>query len=185
MKYLKLYEAFNRSNLTTKVGLDSHQFDEACHLCTEQLYEELNKEVPFEDIFEDLSSNGEAELSVASYIGTEMIGSVIISSRTLETSLEDYPDAKIEWSISKDIIEGKKGIEGVALSIKEEFRGGYPVYALLSSLKKLGDYDYIVIQQYESLKSNINYVTKGAKKLCKVIDENHPEPIDYYLMWLK
>ena len=184
MKHIRLYESFvGRMDIETKITLNDQEFKDAVMLLATELSTELNGEVEPEVIIDDLSESGDPNLSIATYLKKtgEMIGALVCTERGIDSSLETYDNPKVEWYIDYSDIEGLKGIEGLALSIKEEYRGGFGVVSLLYSIKSLGDYDYIILQQYESLKANINYNTKGCEKLCRVEADGEPEAIIYYL----
>jgi hypothetical protein len=181
---LKSFEAFvGRNDIETKISLNDEEFKDAIELLSNELSIELGGEVETSDIFDELFENGDPKLSIATYLKDtgDMIGAVVCAERGITESIATYDNPTIEWYINHDDIKNLKGLEGLALSILEEYRGGFAVVSLLYSIKNLGNYDYIIIQQYESLKTNINYVTKGCEKLCRLEADDQPEAIIYYL----
>jgi tetratricopeptide (TPR) repeat protein len=67
----------------------------------------------------------------------------------------------------------KKGLEAVAVSVKDDYRGKGIAYNLLKKLDEM-PYDYIILQQYLSLKSNIDYTKKGFIPVYKYGSDTNP-----------
>ena len=174
-------ESVSRENIEIKMGLSDDEFTEACKLCSEELSAEL-EDVSAEDIFEDLHGNAEPKHSVIAIDRTtkELLGALCCKVQNIDQSLAEYPDGEVEYIGNIDDYNGKSGIEGCALSVKEEHRNGFVVFNILNTLKGL-EYDYVIIQQFESLKSNINYLNKGCKKFCKLKTPEFEEAIDFYI----
>lgn len=185
MKHLHSFEVFNesinRNDIEIKFGLDDDQFKSICHLCANELSSEL-EEVSAEDIYDDLYENSDPKYSSAAYDRNsgELIGGLCCKIQTIKESIGNYPEAGVEYYYNIDGYDNKNGIEGVALSVKSEYRNSFAVFKLLHTLEGL-DFDYIIIQQFESLKSNINYLNKGCKKLCKLTTPEFEESILFYI----
>lgn len=173
MKYIKTLETYlGRNDIYAKTSLTDEEFDEACHLCAEELAAEFDGKIKPEHIYNDIVSSDKT-LSTALFLkeNNKMIGAIICSATTLDETISYYKNRKIRWFADPKDFTGN-GLEGIAMSIRQEYRGGFAILKLKEALNNLSGFDYLVIQQYETLKSNINYLSKGSVKICQIVSKD-------------
>ena len=149
------------------VGLNDDRFKESCHICATELSEEL-KSVPYDFIYNDLLENSDPKISIIAVDDTNTIlGAICCRINSIQNIIDENHGAKVESFNNDDSIIATETLEGFALAVRKEYRNTQVVSKLLRKMDSL-DYPFIIIQQFEGLKSNINYATKGCKKVYKI-----------------
>jgi len=146
----KLFEEISRDEI-----LISHTKPEDIEECIDMAAKEFAKYESYEEVSEHLRASVNFDMSfVAKDLSGKIIGTLLLGESNLSNILRGE-----SWVSLKQVdIENKKGLEGVGLVVLEEYRKSFVVYKLLQSVNDVkGDYDYLMVQQYEGLEENIKY----------------------------
>jgi len=162
MKYIKPFKQINElqqsSEYTYEIITNENELDK--QLCIDMVANQFIEHMSYEDSVEYLTNVVNFDISFIAKKNDEVIGCLLLGE-----SIIDNGDINI--NITDDNINidlSGKGLEGVALVIKPEFRKSLVIRKLLHSIYKLKqDYSYITIQQFKGMEETMNYFNKTTK----------------------
>jgi hypothetical protein len=123
---------------------------------------EFSEYSSYDDVIEYCSHVTDFEKSIIAKIKNEIVGFILLSENNLSNFTEGYI-LKFNHNLNYDLIEktkSLKGVEAVALIVKDGFRNGAVIYNLINTLNKMTQYDYTWFQQFSGLSKNVNYAKK-------------------------
>lgn len=171
MKLLKTYNLFLEIN-RNEIVIDNISNDDI-ELCKNIVGKQFETHMSYDETIQYLDDTVDWSISkVAKNLENDIMGCLLLGHSIIEKLMKEE-----SWIQILNVDISGKGLEGVALVVLEEYRNSFVIQKLLYSLKDM-DYDFITIQQYNTLENSMNYLTK-TEKIGEFKEDEHNISVYY------